>query len=31
MTDPHPAGSQFVANLIDEYGRFSDVDELEAS
>ena len=31
MTDPHPAGSQFVANLIDEYGRFSDVDELEVS
>jgi len=30
-TDPHPAGAQFIAELIDDHDRFSDVDELEAS
>lgn len=31
LTDPHPAGSQFIAELIDGHNRFGDVDELEAS
>jgi len=31
LTDPHPAGSRFIAELIDGHDRFSDVDELEAS
>jgi hypothetical protein len=40
LTDPHPAGSHFVAELIDEHGRFRDleapgrpsgIDEREAS
>ncbi|MFM8713938.1 MAG: hypothetical protein ACKOE7_11350, partial [Actinomycetota bacterium] len=31
LTDPHPAGSHFIAELIDEHDRFGEVDELEAS
>ena len=30
-TDPHPAGAHFVAGLIDEHGRFTDLDEATAS
>lgn len=30
-TDPHPAGSQYIAEMIDDHNRFRGVDELEAS
>ena len=30
-TDPHPAGSHFIAEMIDSHDRFRGVDELEAS